>query len=166
MPSLRFAAASMIVATLCSLSATSFAEAPPGESAPADAKPAAQPAPEPPPPAPEPKKHGPRLPGILVMALGAAGLAAGGAFGIVAITKGASARSQCTGNLCPPSAADDINITKNFQAASYGSFAAGGTIALAGLILTIVAPGKPEDSARLGPWVGKGSAGLGFSASF
>jgi hypothetical protein len=100
------------------------------------------------------------------MVLGAAGLGSGAIFGAVAMSTGASARAQCVGTLCPPSAAPDIYKTKTFEAASYAAFAAGGAIAAAGLVLTIVAPGKPGDSARVTPWVGPRSAGLGISARF
>jgi hypothetical protein len=100
------------------------------------------------------------------MVLGAAGLGSGAVFGAIAMSTGAAARAQCVGNLCPPSAATDISKTKDFEAASYAAFAAGGAIAATGLVLAIVAPGKPTDSARLTPWVGPRSAGIGISGRF
>jgi hypothetical protein len=130
----------------------------------------------PPPAAPAPaeekkRKHGPRLPGVLLLVLGGAGLGAGAIFGVVATVTGASARSQCNGTVCPPSAAPDIAQAKSFESSSYAAFIAGGVLATAGLVLTIVAPGDPvadeaPKSARLGPWIGPGGGGVGLSVSF
>ena len=39
-------------------------------------------------------------------------------------------------------------------------------VAVTGLVLAIVAPGKPEQSARLGPWVGPRTGGVGLSGTF
>jgi hypothetical protein len=94
------------------------------------------------------------------MVLGAAGLGAGGVFSVLATVTGATARSQCNGTVCPPSAAPDIAETKAFEGASHVAFIAGGTVAAAGLVITIVAPGDPDKSARLGPWIGPGGGGL------
>jgi hypothetical protein len=90
---------------------------------------------------------------VLTLVLGGAGLGAGAIFGALATAKGASVRSNCVANVCPASQAGPIAETKSFQDASYAAFIAGGVIAAAGLALTIVAPGDPEKSARLAPWV-------------
>jgi hypothetical protein len=106
------------------------------------------------------------MPGVLILSLGVAGLGAGSVFGILSMTTGSSARSQCNGNVCPASAAPDIALARNYEAASRVAFAAGGVLAVTGVVLTIVAPGKPDQSARLAPFVGPHTGGLSLSASF
>jgi len=161
-PEMRFSCLVVLAATLVS----SLAEADP----PPPPAPSVLPAPAPP-PAVETKKHGPRLPGVLIMVLGAAGLGAGAVFGAIATVTGAAARAQCTGTVCPPSAAGDIAKTETFQAASYPAFIAGGAIAAAGLVVTLVAPGPPEPdeaprSARLLPWISPRGGGVGVTGTF
>jgi hypothetical protein len=155
--------ASMLVVTF--VAAVSLAEAPSpakagaASSPPARAAPPAAPAPPSPPPAParEEKKHGSRAPGALTFVLGASGLASGVVFGSIATVMGANVRKNCVNNVCPASQAEPIGETKAFQNASYAAFIAGGIIAAAGLVLIIVAPGDPERSAHISPWVSPGS---------
>jgi hypothetical protein len=119
--------------------------------------------------APPETKHGPRTPGILLLALGASGLITGATFATLATVTGADVRSNCTGNVCPPSQAGPLADAKVFQTASYAALIAGGAIATAGLVLTIVAPGDPEKSARVEPWVlpsGRAGAGVRVTVSF
>jgi hypothetical protein len=118
------------------------------------------------------KPGGSRVPGAVLTALGGAGLVAGGIFGGLAFGAANSAKAQCTGNACPASAAGDISTSKTYGNVSTGAFIAGGAVALTGVILLIVPPGggsKPDDSgksARLTPWIGPGTAGLGAVGRF
>jgi hypothetical protein len=157
---------SLVVSVLAVTLASSLALADP----PSPARSVA-PAPAPPPAVEPPKKHGSRLPGVLVMVLGVVNLGAGAVFGAIATATGAAARSQCTGTLCPPSAAPDIAKTKSFQDASYAALIAGGPIAAAGLALALVAPGPPEPdeapkSARIVPWISPQGGGVGITGTF
>ncbi len=124
----------------------------------------------------ESKKSGSRVPGAVVTTIGGVGLAVGGIFGALAFSASSSAKSQCTGNACPPSAADDISRSKTFGNVSTGLFIGGGAVAVTGIILLIAAPGGgggKSDDARpsagltgLAPWVSAGSAGVGAAGRF
>jgi hypothetical protein len=120
--------------------------------------------PDAPPPLPE-KKGGSRVPGVVLLSIGGAGLAAGGVLGALAFSATGAARAQCAGDACPPGAANDLSRSKLYGDASTGAFIAGGALAIAGLVLVIVAPGAaaPKDeaaSARVAPWIGAGQAGI------
>jgi len=124
----------------------------------------------------ESKKSGSRAPGAVVTTIGGVGLAVGGIFGALAFSATSSAKSQCTGNTCPPSAADDISRSKTFGNVSTGLFIGGGAVAVTGIILLIAAPGGgggKSDDARpsagltgVAPWAAAGSAGVGATGRF
>jgi hypothetical protein len=117
-------------------------------------------------PAPPPASTtGSRLPGILVTSGGGLLLILGGVFGGLAFSATSSAKAQCTGDLCPPSALGDINQSRTFGNVSTGMFIAGGAVAAAGIALTIIAPGGSSSAAksaraRVVPWIGAGQAGI------
>jgi len=125
------------------------------------------PAPTTPPPPPE-TPIGPRVPGIVLSTVGGAALIVGGVFGGLAFSATSQAKSQCNGNVCPSSAADDIHRSKLFGNVSTGMLAAGGAVALTGIVLAIVAPGSKKadeaaKSAKVAPWVGADQVGVAGS---
>lgn len=119
--------------------------------------------------APPPKvSGGSSAPAIAFLSLGGAGLIVGGAAGIAALMQASDAKSQCTGNVCKPSAADAIDRSKLSGTISTVGFIAGGVGVATGIILLIASPGAakkaPEkESARVTPWIGAGQAGLSGS---
>jgi hypothetical protein len=117
------------------------------------------------------KASGSRVPGAVVTAIGGAALAAGGVFGGLAFSATSTAKAQCSGLICPPTAQNDIARAKLFGNVSTGMFIGGGAVAVTGIVLLAVAPGggKSDDaakSARVMPWFGPGGAGLGATGSF
>jgi hypothetical protein len=123
--------------------------------------------------APE-KSAGSRVPGAVVTVIGGAGLVVGGVFGGLAFSHANAAKSQCVNNVCPLGAASDIATSTKDGNISTGVFVGAGIVTAVGIVLLIVAPGgsksepKSDDakSARLTPWVGLGSAGLGATGAF
>jgi hypothetical protein len=107
-------------------------------------------------------------PAIVAFSLGGAGLIVGGAAGVAALSQTRDARSQCAGNLCPPSAASAIDRSKRSGTISTVGFIAGGVGVAAGIILLLVAPGSAKEApakeqAHVTPWIGAGQAGLSGS---
>jgi hypothetical protein len=115
--------------------------------------------------APPPKSGGSSAPAIVFLSLGGAGLIVGGAAGVAALMQAKDARSQCTGNLCPPSAASAIDRSKLSGTISTVGFIAGGVGVGVGLIWLIASPGSAKkapskESAGVTPWIGLGEAGI------
>jgi hypothetical protein len=110
---------------------------------------------------------GSKAPAIVFFSLGGAGLIVGGAAGIAALMQTRDARAQCTGNVCPPSAAAAIDRSKLSGTISTAGFIAGGVGVGAGIIALIVSSGgskeAPKEGARVTPWIGLGQAGLNGS---
>jgi hypothetical protein len=118
---------------------------------------------------PAEKGGGSRVPGIVVLSVGGAGLAVGAVFGGLAFGAASSAKSLCSGTSCPPSAQSEIDRSKAMGNVSTGLFIGGGVVAAVGVVLTILAPGgrakadeapKDKPSASLQPFVGPGTMGL------
>lgn len=112
-----------------------------------------------------PKSGGSSAPAIAFLSLGGAGLIVGGAAGIAALMQAKDARSQCTGNLCPPSAASAIDRSKLSGTISTAGFIAGGAGVGVGLIWLVASSGgskkaPAKEGARVTPWIGLGEAGL------
>ena len=117
--------------------------------------------------APPPKvAGGSKAPAITFFVLGGAGLAVGGGAGIAALLQAKDAKAQCTGNVCPSSAAAAIDRSKLSGTISTVGFIAGGTFVTAGIIALIASssgePKKesPKEGARVTPWIGPGQAGV------
>lgn len=70
------------------------------------------------------------------------GLVAGTVAGAIAVTKADSLESQCTGNVCPRSAEDDLSTSRSMGTISTIAFAVAG----AGLIMTVVSLLSPSTS--------------------
>ena len=119
--------------------------------------------------APPPRvSGGSSAPAIVFLSLGGAGLIVGGAAGVAALMQTSDARSQCTGNICKPAAADAIARSKLSGTISTVGFIAGGVGVGVGIILLIASPGAAKkapakESASVTPWIGLGQAGLSGS---
>jgi hypothetical protein len=107
---------------------------------------------------------GSKVPAIIAFSVGAVGIGLGATFGALAFKEASSAKDQCNGNVCPPSASDELAASKRNGTISTISFVAGGAAVATGVVLWIVSPGKKSDDAkkdaRVEPWVGPGQAGL------
>lgn len=122
-------------------------EVKPAPTATATAEPARPP---PPPPAPPVKTRTWQTPlGIATLAVGAAGLAAGGAFGGLALVRfDESKAAGCdASNQCPPQAAALRNEARLFGDVSTAALVAGGALAATGLVLILTAPSGPRKDA-------------------
>ncbi len=102
---------------------------------------------------PPPKAHGSALGtvGIVTLSVGAAALAAGGVFGILATVKNGDASCD-PDHFCPDaSSAASLSDALNFAHVANGLFIAGGVVAAAGLTLWLVAPSSSSSaSAKVG----------------
>jgi hypothetical protein len=101
---------------------------------------------------------------IVAGTLGAAGVAVGSVFGVLAVGNKSSLQSECTAaKVCPPSAQDDVNAFARNGTISTIGFAAGAAgLVLGGYFLVHErARDAPATSAAgVTPWIGYGSAGV------
>ena len=137
------ASASASVASASAPSApVASASAPSAPSAPSDVAPTAQPA------------HARRVWSVVALAAGGAGLAFGGATGLLALNKRGELddTGKCTDG-CPTSLESDVNKLSSYRTLSTVGFIAGGVLAGAGIVLWVTAPSeqRPQARARLAP---------------
>jgi hypothetical protein len=103
---------------------------------------------QPPPPAVQSAGSAQRTVGIVLGALGVAGLATGGVFGLIAMSKNNQALQNCrTPTLCNPTGLSLTSDAKNAATVSTVAFIAGGALVAGGLVLWLAAP---TSSARMG----------------
>lgn len=113
-----------------------------------------------------PKSGGSSAPAIVFLSLGGAGLIVGGSAGVAALMQARDAKSQCAGNLCPPSAAAAIDRSKLSGTISTVGFIAGGVGVGVGVIWLLASSGDSKkkepvkEGASVTPWIGLGEAGL------
>ncbi len=94
--------------------------------------------------------------------LAGVGLVVGGVTGVLAVSKASSLRDACDGERCPPSAHGDVDSYQRMGTISTISFAVAGVGAAVGLYGLLSSPSKePSSHARITPWIGLGSAGVG-----
>jgi hypothetical protein len=111
---------------------------------------------------------GRRTLGWIVLGAGAAGLAAGGVTGILAMT-GRSSIEGCEGTACPPSERDEVKSYNRMRTISTIGFIAGGVLAAGGLTLVLTAPNEtasaraPTVAYRLSPLLLERGGGLFLS---
>jgi hypothetical protein len=122
------------------------------------------------PPQTEPTRSSPlKTAGLVVGAVGVAGLGVGAVFGILAISKNSSANNDHCGaafggtNHCDPTGISLRSDAVNFGNVSTISFIAGGVLAAGGASLWLFAP---STSVQAGPTVGDGGAGLTVRGTF
>jgi hypothetical protein len=83
--------------------------------------------------------------GLTIAGVGAAGLAAGSVFGLLATSKWHEARANCPGNVCTDPHWLDVRQDANSQAdASTIFFAAGGAALATGAVIWLTAPRSPK----------------------
>jgi len=110
-----------------------------------------------------------RTVGIVIGALGVAGVGVGAAYGLRSKAKHDDAASRCddAANRCDPQGAVDRHDAVVYGTASTIAFAAGGAALLGGVVLWATAPSDMPQSATLGvsPMVG-GTSGLTIRGAF
>jgi hypothetical protein len=124
-------------------------------------------APQPPaqpfkPPPPKPKRIL-KVPGILALSVGGAGIVVGLAGGLVAMGAHAQLELNCPGNQCTADQQSNLNTFHTAATVSNVGFIAGGIVALAGMGMLIFSPTsvpKEATSSRLGPYLTPGGAGI------
>jgi len=106
--------------------------------------------------------------GLVVGAVGIAGLAAGGAFGVLSLTKHSDYTSHCADNLCDPQGLAAHSDAVTYGNVSTGAFIAGGVLVAAGAVLWLTAPKATPTNAGLylAPAVGRGEAGLSLGGNW
>jgi hypothetical protein len=135
------------------------------------------PAPSPPQPgSPEPASKGGgalRPAGLAIAGVGAGGLVVGGVFGLLARSKWNQAVADCGNGCAEGSSARSLGSTAHVDASvSNVGFAAGGGLAIVGLVLFLVAPhsseakSPPNPQALLTPFGGPGTLGLSATGTF
>lgn len=95
--------------------------------------------------------------------VGAVGLVAGSAAGIISISKKDSATADCVGKECPRSAEADLDSANTFATISnigFGVALAGAAVGLVGLFVLRPAELSPPAAARVTPYIGAGRAGI------
>jgi hypothetical protein len=116
-------------------------------------------------PALQPASPPNRTPGYIVLGVGAAGIAVGTVFGVLALGAKSTLDSACvpTKASCPSSSQGDIDALHTDAIVSTVGWAVGGVGAALGLYLVLTAHGEESPKTagiELRPWVGPGSAGI------
>ena len=102
-----------------------------------------------------------RTTGFVALGVGAAGLATGIGFDVLAMRRKSDLEESglCEGNRCATAPGDDLARHTSNRVSSTVGFVVGGVAAAAGTVLIVTAPHSAADTA-LRPWVGFGSAGV------
>lgn len=114
----------------------------------------------------QPDGSGQRRTGLILGGVGAAGLVAGGIFGILAISKNGQAKDICTGTICPAGSDGEslTNSAQTFATVSTIGFIAGGALLATGGVLYFTAPSGAESAElRVSPTWGGAHLSLGGS---
>jgi hypothetical protein len=102
--------------------------------------------------------------GWVVVGIGAAGIAVGSVFGVMALGKKSTLDTHCVSKLCPASSSSDIDSLKSTATISTIGFAVGilGVGIGAAMLLSSgsAEASPPPKSGWVRPWVGLGSLGL------
>ncbi len=110
-----------------------------------------------------------RTTAISLGAVGAAGLIVGGVTGGLALSSMSAARDQCPGHVhCSPEALASQERARHQATIADVSFAAGGVVAVAGLVLWFLSPSPPSEQSHLSltPVVFAHGGGFASAASF
>jgi hypothetical protein len=101
--------------------------------------------------------------GWITLGAGGAGLAVGTTFGVLAMSKHSELEDSgsCRGDRCLTSVNDDLHTLRTRRTVSTIAFAAGGVLAVTGVVLVLTAPkGTSRLAVRVGP------AGVSFEETF
>lgn len=111
----------------------------------------------------------PNLPVMIALGTGAAGVAIGSLFGILAFTSTSSAKERCSGNICPNDSetadARDAAI-RNGNVSTAGFIIGGLGVGTAAVLYYMTqmkaapAAAPQKESATIHPWIGPGQAGV------
>ena len=112
--------------------------------------------PKPPPPEPPPDRSSAlRTVGFVTLAVGGAGLIAGGIFGGLAASTWSGVKNECPNGACPTDASvADGRRAGTFADVATVSLIAGGVLAAAGLALVLFAPARKTTAAWVSPTLG------------
>ncbi len=103
-----------------------------------------------------------RIAPIVVMSVGAAGLAVGLVSALEANAKHASLLANCNSDgACPMSERDDISAFHTFRTVSTVTYTLGGAALIGGAVWWLVAPSTHPNPTAARLWVGPGAAGIG-----
>jgi len=115
---------------------------------------------------PPPKKTLKRL-GFVSLAVGGAGLVAGGITGALALSKGNVVKANCSDSyVCNPTGFNAASSGSTFATVSTATFIGGGVFAAAGGVFLFLAPKSNSTTTALVPFFGPGSAGAFVTRSF
>ncbi|HTB78242.1 MAG TPA: hypothetical protein VK762_33590 [Polyangiaceae bacterium] len=114
-------------------------------------------------PSPAPRESSnARVAPIVVMGIGATGLAVGLVSALVANAKHAPLLANCNSDgACPMSERDDISAFHTFRTVSTVAYALGGAALIGGAVWWLVAPSAHPNPAAARLWIGPGAAGVG-----
>jgi hypothetical protein len=112
--------------------------------------------------APPPARAGSKVPAIIALSVGGAGLAIGAIFGGLALSDKGDAEAYCKNGRCAPSARSSIDASLTKGNVSTAAFIVGGVgVALGTVLWFTVGSKKTEpEQARVTPWIGAGEVGL------
>jgi len=119
-----------------------------------------------------PSGRGQRIAGVVVGAVGIAGLGVGAAFGAIASSSWNAALAGCVDHAldkCSASAQDKGSSAKTQALISTIGFASGGVLTVGGVVLFLAAPSAKREarttSPRIDAWAGPGAAGLSLKGA-
>ena len=103
-----------------------------------------------------------KVPGIVLLGIGGAGIASGAVTGIMALGTRSTLNTECPNRQCGPSASSDLSSLKTLSWVSTIGFAAGAAAAGVGVILLVRSTSDPSKTGRLTltPSIGFGNVGL------
>jgi hypothetical protein len=131
--------------------------------------------PETPPPPAQPAGGTQRTIGWVATGLGAVGVGVGVAFSFATQSKNNDAKALCTSGVCGSQAELDqhtslVNTAKADRTTAIVAYAAGGALAVAGVVLVLTAPhgtsAKESGALRVVPAIGPGVGGASVTGSF
>ncbi len=115
-------------------------------------------------PAPFGTSHSPGLVTWIGVGIAGAGLIAGSATGLAALSKTPGLSSECTNHICGPTAHSDLDSANTLATVSNVAFAVAGVGAAVAVISLVVGHDASEPPAAASPsahlWMGVGAAGL------
>ncbi len=118
----------------------------------------------------EPRGQAQRVAGIVLGAVGLAGLGAGTVFGILTIRDWSNSKVECSLTSCPnhPQAVTDHDRAETAGTISTVGFIAGGVLLATGIVAWLTSPSTSRSaaSARLSPSLGPGMAGFSVTGGF
>jgi hypothetical protein len=104
-----------------------------------------------------------RLPPVIMIGAGAAGIVVGSFFGASAIVANNESKSNCRGNHCNLAGAELRNSAMSKATIANYSIGIGALLVATGLVLRWALPSDPERSVGLTPWIAESGSSAGLS---